>query len=120
VVEAVGWVYFGAGFLAGFVGWGFALAFLIVNIGFGTLLSVSSLLLDEISYHTYPRFRQILALLVAATVENLGYRQMTAYWRLVGLVHWLAGTKAHWGEMKRTADWSSPLPSPQASTTNRT
>ncbi|HZJ31876.1 MAG TPA: glycosyltransferase [Vicinamibacterales bacterium] len=120
VVEALGWVYFGAGFLAGFVGWGFALAFLIVNIGFGTLLSVSSLLLDEISYHTYPRFRQILALLVAATVENLGYRQMTAYWRLVGLVHWIAGTKAHWGDMKRTAEWSSPLPSPQASTTNRT
>ena len=32
----------------------FALAFLLVNIGFGTVLSVSSLLLDEISYHTYP------------------------------------------------------------------
>ena len=36
-----------------------ALAFLLVNIGFGTLLSASSLLLDETSYHTYPRPKQI-------------------------------------------------------------
>jgi hypothetical protein len=90
-----------------------------VNIGFGTLLSVSSLLLDEISHHTYPRLRQIVVLLAAATVENLGYRQMTAYWRLVGMTHWLAGTKARWGDMKRTANWSSQLSSHQASTPHR-
>jgi cellulose synthase/poly-beta-1,6-N-acetylglucosamine synthase-like glycosyltransferase len=118
VVEALGWAYFGGGFIAGFVGWDFAVAFLLVNIGFGTLLSASSLLLDEISYHTYPRVGQIAKLLAAATVENLGYRQLTAYWRLVGMAHWLAGTKARWGEMKRTADWSQ-LASSQASTPNR-
>ncbi len=118
VVEALGWVYFGGGFLAGFVGWDFAVAFLLVNIGFGTLLSASSLLLDEISYHTYPRLGQILKLLAAATVENLGYRQLTAYWRLVGMAHWLAGTKANWGDMTRTADWSQ-LASQHVSTPNR-
>ena len=118
VVEALGWAYFGGGFIAGFVGWDFAVAFLLVNIGFGTLLSASSLLLDEISYHTYPRLGQIAKLLAAATVENLGYRQLTAYWRLVGMAHWLAGTKAHWGDMTRTADWSQ-LASRQVSTPNR-
>jgi len=119
VVEALGWVYVTGGIIAGVVNWYFALAFLVVNIGFGTLLSVSSLLLDEISYHTYPRQRQIVALLVVAAVENLGYRQMTAYWRLLGMAHWLSGTKAHWGDMKRTADWSSQLSSHQPSTPNR-
>ena len=118
LVEALGWAYFGGGYIAGWVGLDFALAFLAVNIGFGTLLSVSSLLLDEMAHHTYPRLRQIFALLLAASVENLGYRQLTAYWRLVGMVEWLAGTKAHWGDMKRTADWSQ-LASQQISTPNR-
>jgi cellulose synthase/poly-beta-1,6-N-acetylglucosamine synthase-like glycosyltransferase len=120
VVEAFGWVYFLGGFIAGALGWNFALAFLLVNIAFGTLLSVSSLLLDEVSHHTYPRLRQIVWLLAAATVENLGYRQIIAYWRLLGMAHWVAGTKARWGDMKRTAGWSSQLPSHQVSTTNRT
>ena len=118
LVEALGWAYFGGGYIGGWVGLDFALAFLAVNIGFGTLLSVSSLLLDEMAHHTYPRLRQIFALLLAATVENLGYRQLTAYWRLVGTVEWLTGTKAHWGDMKRTADWSQ-LASQQISTPNR-
>ena len=120
VVEAIGWAYFGVGFLAGFVDWHFALMFLVVNIGFGTVLSLSALLLDEIAHHTYPRQSQMLALLVAATVENLGYRQMTAYWRLVGMAQWLAGSKPRWGDMKRTADWSSHLAAGQASTPNQT
>lgn len=118
IVEAFGWVYFLGGLIAGVVGWDFALAFLLVNIAFGTLLSVSSLLLDEISHHTYPRLRQIVLLLGAATIENLGYRQMTAYWRLLGMAHWAAGTKASWGHMKRTAGWSSQLGPNQVSTPN--
>jgi len=120
VVEGLGWIYFGVGYLAGFVDLDFALAFLVVNVGFGILLTVSSLLLDEISHHTYPRQRQIFVLLGAAAMENFGYRQVTAYWRLLGLIHWLAGTKARWGEMKRTAGWASQLPSQQVSSTNRT
>ena len=96
-----------------------ALAFLLVNVGFGTLLSASSLLLDEISYHTYPRPRQILVLLVAAVIENLGYRQMTAYWRLVGLVQWIFGARQSWGDMKRSATWSSTMSSREASAVPR-
>ena len=119
VIEGLGWIYFGGGFLAGFVGLDFALAFLAVNIGFGTLLSVSSLLLDEMAHHTYPRQSQMVALLGAATIENIGYRQLTAYWRLVGMLQWLMGSKARWGDMKRTADWSTQLAPPQVSTPNR-
>ena len=119
IVEALGWIYFGGGFLAGYVDWNLALAFIVVNIGFGTLLSVSSLLLDEISHHTYPRHNQIVVLLVAAVAENLGYRQLTAYWRFLGLVQWLVGTKARWGHMTRKADWSSQMTASPDPTTQR-
>jgi cellulose synthase/poly-beta-1,6-N-acetylglucosamine synthase-like glycosyltransferase len=116
VVECLGWVYFIGGYVIGHVDLEIALAFLLVSIGFGTLLSASSLLLDETSYHTYPRPRQIVALVAAAIVENLGYRQLTAYWRLIGLAQWLAGTRQTWGEMKRTGAWTSELPAPPGTT----
>jgi cellulose synthase/poly-beta-1,6-N-acetylglucosamine synthase-like glycosyltransferase len=120
VVEALGWVYFGGGYLAGYIDFEFAIAFLLVNIGFGALLSVNSLLLDEISYHTYPRRRQIFVLLVAAVVENLGYRQLTVYWRLVGLGQWLTGRRHTWGTMTRNAGWSSSMSSGAPSSASRT
>jgi hypothetical protein len=109
VVECLGWVYFAAGFFTGYLDWELAIAFLVVNFGFGSLLSVTSLLLDEISNHTYPRQRQIFVLLVAAVVENVGFRQLTACWRLVGLVQWLTGAKARWGVMTRSADCTSQV-----------
>jgi len=107
------------GYFTGYLDWELALLFLVVNIGFGTLLSVTSLLLDEISNHTYPKQKQIVVLLLAAVAENLGYRQLTAYWRLIGLAQWLTGAKARWGVMTRTADWSSQVASSPASPANR-
>ena len=119
VVEGFGWIYIGGGYAAGYVNLDFALAFVVVNIGFGTLLTVSSLLLDEVAHHTYPRRGQIFVLLLAATLENFGYRQITAYWRLIGIINFIAGTKARWGDMKRTGDWSSQLPTHRLPTLNR-
>jgi len=119
IVECLGWVFFGVGYFTGYLDWELALLFLVVNIGFGTLLSVTSLLLDEISNHTYPKQKQIVVLLLAAVAENLGYRQLTAYWRLIGLAQWLTGAKARWGVMTRTADWSSQVASSPASPANQ-
>jgi len=116
VVECLGLAYFIGGYLLGHVDVEIALAFLLVSVGFGTLLSASSLLLDETSYHTYPRPRQIVVLLIAAIVENLGYRQLTAYWRLIGLVQWMAGTRQTWGQMERTGAWTSELATPPSPT----
>ena len=119
VVEFFGWAYFGGGYFSGLVDWHFAVAFIVVNIGFGTLLSVSSLLLDEMANHTYPRQKQIFVLLGAAIAENLGYRQVTAYWRLVGTVQWLAGTRARWGDMTRKAGWSQMASDPASTATRQ-
>ena len=34
-------------------------------------------------------------------LENLGYRQLNSWWRLVGLWRWATQREARWGEMKR-------------------
>jgi len=87
--------------------------FFLFAIGLGMILSVSSLLLEELSFHTYPKMRHIIVLFVASLLENLGYRQLNVLWRLEGLVRWLIGKKPGWGRMTRTAAWQSETPSEQ-------
>jgi len=83
------------------------LIFFLFAIGFGMLLSATSLLLEELSFHTYPRMRHLLLLFVAVIAENFGYRQLNSLWRLKGLVEWTLGRKAQWGEMTRVATWQA-------------
>ncbi len=104
-VEVTGYVFFAAGLAVGAVSVEFAAAFLLVAIGLGILLSVLALVLEEMSFHTYPRIRDMLLLLVASVAENFGYRQLTALWRLVGLWKWMMRREARWGDMTRTASW---------------
>jgi cellulose synthase/poly-beta-1,6-N-acetylglucosamine synthase-like glycosyltransferase len=63
-----------------------AIAALVFAMGF--LVSVSSLLLEELSFRLYPRWGQAARLTLAAVVENLGFRQLVACWRLDALIGW--------------------------------
>ena len=108
VIEVAGFAFFIAAFALGLVSLAAFLTFLLVAIGFGLVLSLSALLLEETSFHMYPRRRQLLALAGVAVIENLGYRQLVAVWRLWGLLRWAAGAKQRWGEMARTAGWQRP------------
>ena len=105
VVEVAGYVFMTAGFLLGIVSGTAFLIFMLLAIGLGMTLSASALLLEEISFHIYKRPRELFILAVVAVIENLGYRQLVTLWRLQGLIQWLARTRGHWGEMKRTASW---------------
>ena len=69
--------------------------------------SVSALLLEEMSFHVYPNQRDVFKLLLAAIVENFGFRQLNSVWKLIGLYRWVVGKKATWGAMTRTASWQA-------------
>jgi cellulose synthase/poly-beta-1,6-N-acetylglucosamine synthase-like glycosyltransferase len=107
VIEVVGYVLVVVGFVMGFVSIEVSLSFLLVAISLGILLSVSAVFLEEILFHAYPKPRHVLLLVLAAIAENFGYRQLNAVWRLIGLVKWLRGGKAQWGEMSRKASWQT-------------
>ena len=83
------------------------LILLIAAIGLGVLLSVSALLLEEMSFHVYPDQRDVFKLLLAAILENFGFRQLNSVWKLIGLYRWVRGKKATWGPMTRTASWQA-------------
>jgi cellulose synthase/poly-beta-1,6-N-acetylglucosamine synthase-like glycosyltransferase len=105
LIEVAGYVFMAAMFALGQVSGDAFLAFLLLAFGLGFLLSVSALLLEEMSFHLYPRFAQMGLLVVVAFAENLGYRQLVAVWRLIGLVRWMRGTRASWGTMTRKGSW---------------
>ncbi len=107
VFEVFGYLFMIVGFWFGLISWPAFLAFTLVSIVLGVLLSISALLLEEMTFHIYPLRRQFLVLLLMAVIENFGYRQITMIWRLQGLIHWLRGSKAKWGTMTRSATWHS-------------
>jgi len=111
LVETAGYTVCIVGSLTGYVNVPLAFGFLVVSVGLGILLSTASLLLDEMSFHTYPKARHIAGLFIAAVAENFGYRQLNALWRLEGLLRWAFGARQVWGEMTRTAAWSTDLAS---------
>lgn len=101
LIEVVGLLGLGAALAVGAVDGSFALLFFLVAYGFGILLSLLTLVLDELSFPRYERIRDRLVLVPWAVLESLGYRQLTAYWRLRGLVKFLRG-RTDWGVMTRT------------------
>jgi cellulose synthase/poly-beta-1,6-N-acetylglucosamine synthase-like glycosyltransferase len=100
IVELCGYAALIAGFLIGGVDFEYARLFLLVAIGFGILLSFWAIVLEELSFRRYPRYRDMLWMFAFAVLENLGYRQMTVWFRLKAF--WKFVRKEHgWGRMER-------------------
>jgi hypothetical protein len=100
VVEAAGLISLVAAFLLGIVNVPFAILFLLVAYGLSALLTVLTFALEEFTFHRYDRMRDRFLLLLYASLENVGYRQLTVYWRLRGLLKFFRGRK-EWGTMTR-------------------
>jgi cellulose synthase/poly-beta-1,6-N-acetylglucosamine synthase-like glycosyltransferase len=105
LLEVFGYVFIILAALAGWISYEAFFAFLGVAFGMGMLLSTSALLLEEMSFHMYPKLRQTATLFMVAVLENLGYRQLIAIWRLVGLARSAVGAQSKWGRMQRKAAW---------------
>lgn len=101
IVELVGVVAVIAGLFVGAVNTEFALIFAVVALLYGFLVSLSSLLVEEANFHRYESWRDLGASCAASALENLGFRQLHAWWRIQGLWNALWGKNAGWGEMTR-------------------
>ena len=81
-------------------------AFLAVALALGISLSFAAVGLEELSLRRYPRVRDLFTLLVIAFAENIGYRQLSLWWRLRGMISKFRGAQA-WGAMERKGFASS-------------
>ncbi|HKW41818.1 MAG TPA: glycosyltransferase [Gemmatimonadales bacterium] len=100
VIEVTGYVTTIVGLVLHAVDVSFALLFVMVAWGYGMLLSLWAVVLEEVSFRRYRRFGDLWRLLEYASLENFGYRQRTVWWRLKAF--WSVFRQKHaWGEMVR-------------------
>jgi cellulose synthase/poly-beta-1,6-N-acetylglucosamine synthase-like glycosyltransferase len=113
VVELLGYVAFVAGLALGVLNAEFALAFLLVAVGLGVLLSTAAVFLEELRLERYPRWRDLLKLTAYGVLENFGYRQLNTFWRVKAIVSYLR-KNTDWGAMERKGFEEKRRSEPQA------
>ena len=69
------------------------------------LLSAASsffaVFLNDLAFRRYHRARDLALLFLATFVENVGYRQLNAWWGCVGTWQMWSGGGGAWGSIKR-------------------
>jgi cellulose synthase/poly-beta-1,6-N-acetylglucosamine synthase-like glycosyltransferase len=78
----------------------FFLQFLLFGYAFATVISIGSVLQEEITYRRYGDWRDVAMLISYCFLEHFPYRQMHMIWRLQGLWQYLHGDMA-WRPLKR-------------------
>ncbi len=106
VIEVLGYLLMTLSFVYGILSVKAFATFLMLSIGFGMLISVSALSLEMTSFRIYNRPGQFILLIMAAFIENFGYRQLNSLWRLEGLLRWAFSKEKSWGHMKRKGSWT--------------
>jgi cellulose synthase/poly-beta-1,6-N-acetylglucosamine synthase-like glycosyltransferase len=87
----------------------FFLQFLIFGYAFATVISIGSVLQEEITYKRYNDWQDVVRLVSYCFLEHFPYRQMHMIWRLQGLWQYLRGDVV-WKPMKRKGLSSAQTP----------
>jgi cellulose synthase/poly-beta-1,6-N-acetylglucosamine synthase-like glycosyltransferase len=100
LIELSGYVMLPLLWYAGYLDPSYALGFLSLSLVYATLVSILAVVLEDMAFRRYPRVRDVALLLVAAVLENLGYRQLTVWWRVRAFWEFWRGDLS-WGAMER-------------------
>ena len=87
----------------------FFLQFLIFGYAFATVISIGSVLQEEITYKRYNDWKDVARLISYCFFEHFPYRQLHMIWRLQGLWQYLRGDLV-WKPMKRKGLQSAQAP----------
>lgn len=100
LIELSGYILIPAFWILGVLNTQYLLAFMAVTFGFGTVISVGAVALEETELRKFPNIRSLWLLMATAIIENFGYRQLNNVWRLRGLWQFLTRQQG-WGAMTR-------------------
>ena len=101
LVELSGLVLVPLGVLIGAVDVDFLWRFMLAAYAYAIVVSMVSVGVEEYAFHRFTRWRDVWGAVVGVIVENIGYRQLTAWWRLRGMWDALRGSPQVWGAMTR-------------------
>jgi hypothetical protein len=111
LVEVLGYVTVLASYLLGILNFEFFLLFFILAVLYGVFLSVAAILMEEISFRRYPAWEDLLRLLLYGILENFGYRQILAVFKVRAFWDFLH-RRRQWGRMEREGFQPPPGPRP--------
>lgn len=99
-IELVGYISLLVFAFLGYINWIYFFYFYLLSLSFGLILSLGAILI-EVAFFNYYSARNIFKLFIACVFENIWFRYVHAYWRLIGSIQYLRKSPLHWGEMKR-------------------
>ena len=91
VIELLGYTTIILAAVLGVLSREFFVQFLIFGYAFATMISIGSVLLEEITYKRYNDWKDMARLVCYCFFEHFPYRQMHMIWRLQGLWQYLRG-----------------------------
>ncbi|WP_081680794.1 glycosyltransferase family 2 protein [Cellulomonas sp. URHD0024] len=101
VIELLALILIPVSLVLGIVDVQFAWHFMLVAYGYGILVTLCAVVLEEASFSRYRRWTDLARGLPAAVLENLGYRQALAGFQLQGIWQALRRKRGAWGTMTR-------------------
>jgi len=104
LVETGGLVFAAIALWLGILSYEAVIVFAVLALGCAAVLSIAAVLIDVMSFNLYSS-KQIVVLILAAIIENIGYRQGLAVWKLIGTAQHLARRKQTWQRPPRQASW---------------
>nr|WP_245805916.1 glycosyltransferase [Bacillus alkalicellulosilyticus] len=100
IIELVGYFLLLIGLLTSIINIKLALLLFLVTFLYGSILSMTAVLLEEWSLRKYQKLSDLARLFLMSLTEAFWYRPLTVWWRCEGFIQVI--TKKHdWGEMTR-------------------
>ncbi|MDR0448455.1 MAG: glycosyltransferase [Treponema sp.] len=107
IVELLGYLTVPASYYFGIISFEAMVLFFVASVLFGVIISLGSLIVEQFSYKNTLLVREFLLLTLLSIVENLFYRQMTVYFRFMGIL--MANKYKHsWGAMQHRKFTQTP------------
>jgi len=101
IVELVGYILIPIAFFLGFLSPLWFWAFLFLSVISGAFLSVSAVLLEELSFGLYRSWGDFSLMIAIGIIENFSYRILTLFFRLGAVLDMISG-RGGWGRQERT------------------
>jgi len=100
-IELIGYSTIFLSWALGVLNWDFFVLFLLFGYGFATMISIGSVLQEELTYRRYTDWRDVLRLIAWCFLEHFPYRPLQMWWRLKGTIQYMRGDVV-WQPLRRT------------------
>lgn len=100
VVELLGWVAMAAAAYLGVLTLPVFLYYIAVAYLFGTVFSMASVVMEDLTYRRYQKPRELARLLWLCVLEFFPYRQFLVFWRVVAMIELLV-RRPRWTTLRR-------------------